>query len=413
MDPSFVVFLFVYAAMIFGGVPGLRLDRTGAALVGAILLCASGVLSPVAAWQAIDVGTIGLLLGLMLVSAQFRLGGFYSHLTYWLAARRSSPERLLFELVLVTGSLSALLTNDVVCLAIAPVLIDICRKSSLDPVPFLLALCAASNTGSCATLIGNPQNMLIGQSLQISFTHFLLDGVVPGVLGLGVVFFVLARAYRGRFSLATTCPQSTQIVEQVYDRTQTRKGILILTALTVGLMCCPLPREVLAMMAGSVVLISRRQSTYQLLAQVDWPLLLLFAALFIINHALTTQGHPAEWLTSLRAHGIDVTQPVTLFLVTVLGSNLISNVPLVMLLLPAATHQQAGPILALSSTLSGNLFLVGSIANLIVVEQATRLSVKPMRGSWTLVHLRTGLPIALLTLSLSAGWLWLRAQFAN
>ena len=261
MDLTLAVFAAVYAVMILGRVPGLVIDRTGAALLGAVVLIAGGALSSAQAWQAIDVGTIGLLLGLMLVSAQFRLGGFYARITRWLASRPNSPERLLLELMLVTGLLSALLTNDVVCLATTPVLVDVCVRRRLDPVPFLLALAAAANIGSAATLIGNPQNMLIGQSLQISFTHFLLDGVVPGVLGLGVVFFVLARAYRGRFSLATTCPQSTQIVEQVYDRNQTRKGILILTALTAGLMFCPLPREVLAMMAGSVVLISRRQST--------------------------------------------------------------------------------------------------------------------------------------------------------
>ena len=394
--------------MILGGVPGLRLDRTGAALVGAVVLCATGALSPGDAWRAIDVGTIGLLLGLMLVSAQFRLGGFYGSVTRWLASRPTSPERLLLELVLVAGVLSALLTNDVVCLAVAPVLIDVCRQRRLDPVPFLLGLAAASNAGSCATLIGNPQNMLIGQSLHLPFAHYLLDGAVPGALSLGVVWLVLARAYAGRFARDDNVAAAT---EPRFHRGETRKGLIVLGVLVLGLLVCPLPREVQAMAAGVAVLVSRRQKTHALLSLVDWPLLVLFAGLFVVNHALHQQGHDARWLASLRAHGLDVSHPVALFTVTVLGSNVISNVPLVMLLLPAASHPQAGPILTLASTLAGNLFLVGSIANLIVVEQSTRLGVHPQKGSWTAVHLRTGVPIALLTLLLAAGWLWLRAQF--
>ncbi len=407
MDSSLIVFLCVYAAMILGGVPGLRLDRTGAALVGAVALCALGTVTPEAAWNAIDFGTIGLLLGLMLVSAQFRLGGFYSRVTRWLAARPTSPERLLLEMVVLSGALSALLTNDVVCLAIAPVLIDVCHRRGLDPVPYLLGLAAGSNTGSCATLIGNPQNMLIGQSLHLPFAHYLLDGVVPGILGLGIVWLVLARSYRGRFQRPAHEQAPTEFA---YDRAQTQKGILVLLVLVTGLMLCPLPREVQAMAAGAAVLVSRRQKTHLMLALVDWPLLVLFAGLFVVNHALAQQGHPTAWLEALRTHGIDVAHPITLFLVTVLGSNVISNVPLVMLLLPAATHPQAGPILTLASTLAGNLFLVGSIANLIVVEQAVRLGVAPQRGTWTAVHLRTGLPIALLTLAVSAAWLWLRSH---
>jgi len=231
LDTSLAVFLCVYAAMILGGVPGLRLDRTGAALVGAVVLCASGALRPGDAWRAIDVGTIGLLLGLMLVSAQFRLGGFYARVTRWVAARPTSPERLLLELTLVTGVLAALLTNDVVCLAVSPVLVDVCRQRRLDPVPFLLALAAASNAGSCATLIGNPQNMLIGQSLKLPFAHYLLDGAVPAALSLGIVWLVLARSYRGRFA-RDDADGTTH--EPPFDRAQTTKGLVVLGVLVLG-----------------------------------------------------------------------------------------------------------------------------------------------------------------------------------
>ncbi len=164
------IFAFVYLGMILGEIPGLALDRTGVALLGAIALLATERVSPESAWNAVDVPTIGLLFGLMVVSAQFRLGGFYTALTRRLAAATASPDALLARLVGVVGVLSALLANDIVCLAVTPVLIEGCARRGLDPVPFLLALACAANVGSAATLIGNPQNMLISQALHLHST---------------------------------------------------------------------------------------------------------------------------------------------------------------------------------------------------------------------------------------------------
>lgn len=406
MDLTFVVFVLVYAVMITGRVPGVRLDRTGTALVGAVVLVAGGCITPAAAWQAIDVGTIGLLLGLMVVSAQFHVGGAWAALTRWLAARPTSPQRLLFELVVTVGVASALLTNDVVCIAVAPVLVDVCQRRRLDPVPFLLGLAAAANVGSAATLIGNPQNMLVGQSLQLSFVDYLLDGGVPAILGLGIVWWVLARAYRGRFARDLV---AMAVPEEPFDRGQTGKGLLVLAILVAGLLACPLPREVQAMVAAAALLVSRRVASRQLLALVDWQLLVLFAGLFVCNHAFQAAGHADAAFGWLQARGLDLSDPAALFATSVVGSNLVSNVPLTMLLLPVAEHPKAGPILCLATTLAGNLLLVGSIANLIVVEQALRLGVRPSGRSWGLEHLRTGVPIALSTLLVAAAWLWVRS----
>jgi Na+/H+ antiporter NhaD/arsenite permease-like protein len=408
VDFTLLVFLLVYAGMILGGVPGLRIDRTGIALLGAIALVAGRVLDTNAAWQAIDVPTIGLLVGLMIVSAQFRLGGFYARLTWLLAERRIEPERLLLELVLVTGLLAALLTNDVVCLAVAPVLIEVCVRRGLDPVPFLLGLAAASNVGSAATLIGNPQNILIGQKLGLAFGPYLLDGMVPAVLGLLATWWILARAFRGRWQRQLP---PLHLDEAPFDAWQTGKGVVLLAALVAGFLACPLPRQVQALCAAGLLLVSRRLPTRALLGQVDWQLCVLFIGLFIVNDALQRAGYVQQWLAEAARAGLDVRHPAGLFTLTVAGSNVISNVPLVVLLLPAATHPLAGPILCLASTLAGNLLLVGSIANLIVVEQASRLGVQPDGRSWFRQHLRTGVPITLVTLLIAAGWLWLRAAW--
>jgi Na+/H+ antiporter NhaD/arsenite permease-like protein len=407
LDLSLCVFVAVYGVMILGRVPGLGLDRTGAALLGAILLVAGGALDSPAAWRAIDTGTIALLLGLMLVSAQFRRSGCYDWLVRKVAARPTSPEQMLLELVAVTGALAALLTNDVVCLAVAPVLVDICVRKRLDPVPFLLGLAAAANTGSAATLLGNPQNMLIGQALDLSFPRYLLDGAVPAALGLGVVWWVLARAYRGRFARAQ--PLATPAAEPL-DRGAAGKGVVVLLLLVLGLLFAPVPHDVQALLAGGAMLLSRRQRSRDLLALVDWQLLVLFAGLFVVNHAFQQAGHAAAAFGWLRQHGLDLGDPCALFATGVIGSNLVSNVPLTMLLLPVADHPMAGPILALSTTLAGNLLLIGSIANLIVIEQANRLGVAPRGRSWAAEHWRTGVPITLGTLLLAAGWLWLRGR---
>ena len=406
MDLPLAVFFVVYAVMILGRVPGLRVDRTAAAFLGAVALVAGGALTTTAAWAAIDVGTLALLLGLMLVSAQFRRSGFYARITQWLAARPTSPARLLGELLAVVGLLAALLTNDVVCLAIAPVLVDICVQRRLDPVPFLLGLAAGTNVGSAATLLGNPQNVLIGQALHLPFAGYLLDGGVPAVLGMFVVWLVLVRAYRGRWQRDVVVAPPPPVA---FDRWQTQKGVAVLALLVAALLFAPVERDVLALLAGGVLLLSRTTSPRALFDLVDWQLLVLFAGLFVVNHAFQQAGHAAAAFAYARENGVDFGDPSTLFATCLVGSNVVSNVPLTMLLLPVATHPQAGPLLALATTLAGNLLLVGSIANLIVVEQAERLGVRPQGRGWASEHWRTGVPIALLTLGIAATWLWVRS----
>jgi Na+/H+ antiporter NhaD/arsenite permease-like protein len=396
-----LIFGFTYLGMILGEIPGLALDRTGVALLGAIALVALKKVTPLDAWQAIDVPTLALLFGLMVISAQFRLGGFYSKLTRRLAAAEVSPDVLLAMLVGVSGTLSALLANDIVCLAMAPILIEGCARRQLRPMPFLLALACASNVGSAATLIGNPQNMLIGQALQLSFAGYLLDAGLPALLGLGAVWWVIRLQVRGRWWQPTSIPE---VAAPKFNAWQSTKGGLVIVGLVLLFLFSPWPREVLALAAAGILLLSRRMASRDILALIDWNLLVLFMGLFVVNHALEASGTLDHLLAGLETAGVVLSHPGWLFTVVVVLSNLVSNVPAVMLLLPAASHPLAGPILALASTLAGNLFIVGSIANIIVVDQAARLQV---RITWK-DHVRVGLPVTLLTLVLAAGWLWLR-----
>ena len=397
-----IIFACVYLGMILGRLPGLAIDRTGVALLGAALLVGFECITPSEAWHAIDVPTILLLLGLMVISAQLRLGGLYSTVTRRMAAANLTPRGFLLLLIGVTALLSALLANDVVCLAVTPLLADSCLRRGWKPVPFLLALACAANVGSAATLIGNPQNMLIGQALRLSFAGYLLDGLAPAVLGCLLTWGVICVQVGGDW-FQTPC--ETRVETRPLRRWQTVKGVLVLTALVAAFLFAPLPREVVVLVAMALLLMSREMHTRDMLSLVDWQLLVLFGGLFIVNHALAVTGLTASGLDWLREHGVHLREPAWLFGTTAVLSNVVSNVPAVMLLLPAAEHSQAGAILALSSTLAGNLFIVGSIANIIVVDQAARLGV---RIPWT-VHARVGVPVTLLTLAAAAGWLWLRS----
>ena len=394
-----LIFSGVYLGMILGRLPGLALDRTGIALLGALLLLASGRLSLHEAWGSVDVPTIALLFGLMVVSAQFRLGGFYTRLTRRLAAADLSPSALLAFLVTIVGLLSALLANDIVCLAMAPILIEGCARRQLNPKPFLLALAAAANVGSAATLIGNPQNMLIGQTLQLSFAGYLATAAVPALLGLAAVWWV-SRRLTTDWQLQR---ESEEVPAPAYDAWQTAKGVGVLMAVIAAFLFAPWPRELVALAAAALLLTSRRTASRAVLGLIDWQLLLLFFALFVVNHALAASGLLAQAMDGLRAGGIDPAHPGVLFGLTVVLSNLVSNVPATMLLLPAASHPLAGPVLALASTLAGNLLIVGSIANIIVIDQAARLGVAI---SWR-EHARIGVPVTFLTLAIAGGWLWL------
>ncbi|MHB8897275.1 MAG: anion transporter [Thermoguttaceae bacterium] len=395
------VFLIVYLGMILGELPGLAIDRTGVALLGAIAILGFERLDIADLGAAVDVPTIALLLGLMILSAQLRLSGFYTWVVHRVDAFDGSPRLLLAMVLAAAGVLSAVLANDIVCLAMTPVLIECCARRKLDPKPFLLGLACASNIGSAATLIGNPQNMLIGQVLRLSVLGYLRVAAVPSVFGLAATWVIIAWLTRGRWGRDTSI---ASVESPSFDRWQAAKGLTVAAALMAAFLLAPWPRELVALAGAGVLLCSRRMHSRDMLGLVDWQLLVLFIGLFVVNHAMRTSGN-LDWLMAfVRSSGVRMEQPGWLFAVTVVLSNLVSNVPAVMLLLPFASHPLAGPILAIASTLAGNLLLVGSIANIIVFDQARRLEV---HITWA-DHARVGIPVSIVTLAAAALWFWLK-----
>jgi len=397
------IFVVVYLGMILGGLPFVQLDRTGVALLGAIALVAFGVLTPEQAALSIHLPTLLLLFSFMVISAQMRLGGFYAWVTLRIAALPIGPGALLAAVIAVVAVLSAVFSNDVVCLAIAPVLADACLRRGLDPVPFLLALACAANVGSAATLIGNPQNMLIGSVLQLPFGGYFLEAIVPVGLGLVALWALLAWQMRGHERVAATPavpPTRRDDDHPPFDRWQTAKGLAVAVALVVVFLFTDWPREVAALTGAGILLMSRKLHSTHMLGLVDWELLILFIGLFVVNHALEHTGLTAQAVQALAAAGFPLAEPAPLFAATLVLSNMVSNVPAVMLLLPAATQPFSGPMLALVSTLAGNLLIVGSIANIIVVDAARRQGIAI---DWRR-HARTGVPVTLATLAITAAW---------
>lgn len=401
-----VIFGLVYLGMILGGLPFLQLDRTGIALLGAIAMIATEAVSVEQAARSIDLPTVLLLFSFMVVSAQMRLGGFYDWITVRLSALPVSPQMLLGMLIMVVALLSAVFSNDIVCLAVAPVLVDACMRRSLDPVPFLLGLACAANIGSAATLIGNPQNMLIGQTLHLPFAGYVAEAATPVLVGLMLTWAVIAFFVRGRWQLTGgAAPEVRPEFEtQALDRWQTAKGFVVALAILLSFLFTPWPREVVALTAAGVLLMSRRLHSSRMLGLVDWELLVLFMGLFVVNDALQRTGVPAQLVADSAAHGLHLDHPASLFGAAFVLSNIVSNVPAVMLLLPVAHHPLAGPLLALASTFAGNLFIVGSIANIIVVDAAARRGVVIDWGR----HARIGVPVTIATMTVAALYLWWR-----
>jgi Na+/H+ antiporter NhaD/arsenite permease-like protein len=407
-----IVFAAVYIGMMAGALPFTQLDRTGVALLGAIAIVGLGALTPEQAALSVHLPTILLLFAFMVISAQLRLGGFYTWVTQRTAQLPLSPPALLAVLITLMGALSAIFSNDIVCLAAAPVLARICVRRGLDPLPFLLALACAANVGSAATLIGNPQNMLIGASLELDFAGYAalaLPIVVPCLIA---TWALIAWRSRGRWALrhaGTPVTQGSRLDDAMpFDAWQTAKGLAVAAILLALFLWSSIPREVAALTGAGVLLMSRRLHSTRMLGLVDWELLVLFIGLFVVNRAFQDTGLVAQAVAELASLGIALERPAALFGASFLLSNLVSNVPAVMLLLPVASHPSAGPILALASTLAGNLLLVGSIANIIVADAAAKQGV---RIDWR-THAGIGIPVTIVTLAIAALGLVLQAPTA-
>lgn len=399
---TLVVFGLVYLGMAVGRIPGLLVDRTGIAVLGAIILMAAGVMDGPAAIGAVDFSALLVLAGLMVVSAQAGEAGVYEWCAARLAVSPLAPCRLLGVVVFVSGGLSALVTNDVVVFAVTPLLCAGLLRRGLDPRPFVLALALAANAGSALTPIGNPQNILIAQAGALPFWPFVLFCLPVAVASLLLIWAGMAVFWRGRWVLPSGPAAGSAVAAIPLNRHGLIKTAGAAVALLV-MLSLPVPQALGVTVVAGALLISRRLATRRTLLLVDWPLLILFAALFIVTHAAQMTGVPSQVLAALGEAGLSLRDPWVLSAVALIGSNTIGNVPADMLVLSLLPDRD--PLflhgLALLSTLAGNLLITGSMANIIAVEAAARQGIR----IGFLTHARSGVPLTLLTLLLAAGQL--------
>lgn len=394
------LFALTYLGMALGRFPGLRIDRTGIALFAAVALLAFGLLQGETLRGAIDMPTLAILFGLMIVSAQFGLAGFYDWCAARIAGAERSPAVLLALTVAIPGALSAVLANDVVVFAVTPLLCQGIVRRGLDPRPFLIALAGATNAGSAATVIGNPQNILIGQVGDLNFWRFLAVCGPPALFALLIVYAVVWLVWRRTL---TSQPSPGRAILPPLDRPQLVKATVASLAVVV-LLSTNIPREISVLVVAALLLISRRLHTRDMMAQVDWHLILLFACLFTVNAAFRDTGLPAQGLAWLDLHGLMPDRLAVMAPLSLAASNTIGNVPAVIMLLSLWQGTEgAFYALALLSTLAGNLLLIGSLANIIVAERAASVGVRlPFRD-----HARCGIPMTIF--SVGAATIWLAA----
>jgi Na+/H+ antiporter NhaD/arsenite permease-like protein len=399
---AYAIFLASYLVFAVGKFPGLKIDRPGAAIIGAVAMVALRIVRPAEALRSVDFSTIVLLFSMMLIVGNLHLVRFFE----WTAAlvlRRLAPVYLLPALIFTCGLLSAFFVNDIVCLVMVPLVLTLVRRMNLPALPYLLAVATSSNIGSVATITGNPQNMLIGTFSGIRYRDFLVHLGPIALVGLLVNWGILHWAYGRRIKFPSQAT-GTIVLPQV-DASHLLKPVMVATAVVVGFFL-GVPPAMMAALGAAILLVTRSVDPHKVYDEVDWGLLVLFVGLFIIVGGAENAGMVGRMLNVARFWNL---QHMTVFTIAVaILSNIVSNVPAVMLLksvVPGFTNPHTAWLaLAMSSTLAGNLTITGSVANIIVVETAKHDT--PI-GFWD--YFRVGLPITVITLLIGVAWLaWTR-----
>jgi Na+/H+ antiporter NhaD/arsenite permease-like protein len=405
---ALIVFVVTYIGIIFTRLPKINIDRPSAAFFGAVAMVVFGVLSLEEAVKAIDYNTIALLLGMMIIISTLQLDGFFSMIAEKTLSWSRTPLRLLVMITFITGIASAFLVNDAVVLLFTPVIIAICVGSSLNPVPYLIAEILSSNIGSVMTITGNPQNMLIGTSSGISYATFFYKLLPVSLLGMALVVAAVRCFYRSQFDHQTVIKNKPHTFNYSYSSMKFSVPIfagVVIMFFFGKLMNLSIP--VISLAGASLILIFGRVRPSQVIRNVDWVLLLFFAALFIVVEGAVKSGLMDVFI---RSHGLtdNMDSIVRLHGLSLFMSQIVSNVPYTVMMLPVL-KPVPGEILwltlASASTLAGNATIIGAMANLIVIESADKQHIKIGFREF----FRIGFTVTLLSffISMAVLWIWL------
>jgi Na+/H+ antiporter NhaD/arsenite permease-like protein len=390
---AYLIFAGTYLVLALGRLPGFRVDRTGAAIIGASLMIATNVLTVPEAYAAVNYETIMLLFGMMIVVANLRLSGFFGVVSAWVVEHARRPIWLLAGIVAVSGVFSAFFVNDTMCLVLTPLVLEITRRLGRRPIPYLLAVAMSSNIGSVATVTGNPQNMMIGSFSGIHYRVFAATLAPIAAIGLVLTVAVIAVVYRAEFRKQNELRLDHRPVR--VHRALLWKSAIASLAMIV-LFFAGLPVAKVAVIAGALLLVTRRVKPERVYREIDWALLVMFVGLFIVIAGIEKTPLAADLFAFASRFHLERTAPMSVFIA--LLSNLVSNVPAVLVFKSVVPRlpdpARAWLTLAMSSTLAGNLTILGSVANLIVVERARR---EVEITFWE--YAKAGIPLTIVTLA--------------
>jgi Na+/H+ antiporter NhaD/arsenite permease-like protein len=398
------IFALTYLGIALGHVPGLKLNRTGIALLGAIAIMVFSGMSTTSVVGLVNWPTILLLFGFFVISAQLRLSGFFGMVANAIAARLDNPARFLLSLMLVTAGLSAFLNHDIVCFVFAPVVATALIRRKINPVPFLIALALASNIGAAATFVGNPQDMMIAQVAGLSFGPYVLWCIAPVLFALACAYAIIWAMSRHHLTCSVPVPEDGWHYTQPFNRHHTIKGLVILV-LVIAFFFTRIPKEITALTAAAIHLASPKFRTEDMLKLVDWSILVLFIGLFVVTGAFQATGYSDQLAQWLAHAGLNLQSPSILALVTAALSNLINNSAAVLLLVKVVdvTNPTTAYVLALANSFGGSLIIIGSVSNIIVVQQARELGIRISFRDFA----RLGVPVTLAALAGLLAWVTL------
>ena len=399
-----VIFALTYLGIALGHVPGLKLNRTGIALLGAIAIIIFSRLPTTSVVELVNWPTILLLFGFFVISAQLRLSGFFGLVANAIAARLDNPARFLLSLMLVTAGLSAFLNHDIVCFVFAPIVATALIRRRINPVPFLIALAIASNIGAAATFVGNPQDMMIAQVAGLSFGPYVLWCIAPVLFALACAYALIWAMSRHHLTCSVPVPEDGQHYAQPFNRHHTIKGLVILV-LVIAFFFTRIPKEITALTAAAIHLASPKFRTEDMLKLVDWSILVLFMGLFVVTGAFQATGYSDQLVQWLAHAGLNLQSPSILAIVTAALSNLINNSAAVLLLVKVVdvTNPTTAYVLALANSFGGSLIIIGSVSNIIVVQQARELGIKISFRDFA----RLGVPVTLAAIAGLLAWVTL------
>jgi Na+/H+ antiporter NhaD/arsenite permease-like protein len=399
---AYLIFLGSYIVFALGKFPWMKIDRPGAAIIGAVLMVAFRIVGGREALASIDFTTIVLLFSMMLIVANLKLAGFFDWITEWMI-QRLRPHHLLPTMILTSGLLSAFLVNDIVCLVMAPFVVHMARRLAVPPVPYVIAVATASNIGSVATITGNPQNILIGSLSGIPYVTFMAHLAPAALIGLVLDWAVIHRIYLRGTVDNVPVRQALSAPEFAHGPLRRKPGIVL--AIVLAGFLAGIPAALVAAVGAALLLITRTVEPRKVYDEVDWGLLVFFLGLFIIVGGAERAGLTTNLLRPIEMwnlHRLPIFVTATAAL-----SNIVSNVPAVMLLrtvVPGFPDPHTGWLaLAMSSTLAGNLTITGSVANIIVIEGAAAEGVHVGFKE----YFRVGLPVTAATLVTGSVWLWI------